>query len=77
MSITNIQKAINGKFFKVLSKEIREYLIKSLKNENERINIFTKEQMFLYFSNNFIETLDDNDLFKFIDNLLIICFSFI
>ena len=75
MSITNIQKALNGKFFKVLSKEIRECLIKNLKNENEKINKFAKEQMILYFIKHFTTTLDDNNFFKFIDNLLNICFS--
>ena len=75
LSITNIQKALNGKFFKVLSKEIRECLIKNLKNENEKINKFAKEQMILYFIKHFTTTLDDNNFFKFIDNLLNICFS--
>ena len=84
LSITNIQKSLNGEFYKVLSKEIRENLIITLKNENEKISQFTKEHMILYFKDNYYETLGDNiekdnyncDLIKFIDDLLIICLSF-
>ena len=76
LSISNIQKALNGQFYKVLSKEIRENLVKKLKDENIKINEFTKEQMVLYFMNNYNETLSKSDFLKFIQNLFIICFSF-
>ena len=76
LSISNIQKALDGQFYKVLSKEIRQNLIWTLNDENKKINEFTKEQMVLYFMNNFNETLSKSDLLKFITNLFIICFSF-
>ena len=76
LSIANIQKSLNGKFYKVLSKEIRENLVNSLKDENGKINIFTKEKMVTYFSCNYKSTLKEDDLIKFIDDLLVTCFSF-
>ena len=76
LSISKIKEALNGEFYKVLCKEITKNLISDLKKENENINIYTKEKMVIYFRDNYCSTLNDNDLVKFINNLLIICFSF-
>ena len=76
LSISNIQKALNGQFYKVLSKKIRQNLILTLKNENEKISQYTKEKMVLYFCNYYKRSLRIRDLFKFVENLLLICFSF-
>ena len=50
--------------------------MQNILSKNGKINMFTKEKMVTYFSNNDNDILNEDDLFKFIGDLLVICFSF-
>ena len=76
LSITNIQKAINGNFYEVLNGDIQKNLVVTLKEENNAIKNYTQEDMDFYFSNNFPRVSNEKNLNQFIMNLFVICFSY-
>ena len=60
----------------MLSGNIQKNLVVTLKEENNAIKNYTKEDMAFYFSNNFPRVLNEKNLNQFIMNIFVICFSY-
>lgn len=76
LSIENIQRALKGEFFKILNKDIKNYIIDNLTQENENICNYIKNKIWMYFINNYNKALNGIYLMKFLYNLFNICVTY-